>query len=256
MSAIAHIARREWTEQLRQPGAVLAPIATFAAIDGLVAAVAFALARIDANPARDAMLAQLGVAPALLGGAAALAVQTHAFLGFSQLIGLCAVNAGQAVLHDRQSGTLSFLLMSPVTRGELLAGKLLGAIALPLLAGSALNLAGAAALLAFPPTAAAGVGVLPTGAGWWVAWALGGPAWCAFTAAIATGIGAISRDVRTAQQGVWFVLLFAAIAGSGLITSQIAAGPAAGLAVAALGAMGAALALAVGSAALSRDLWR
>jgi ABC-type Na+ efflux pump permease subunit len=256
VNAALRIAAREWREQWREPASVLAPIATFVVIDGLVAALAVSLGRVAAHPARDAILAQVGLAPAVLDEAAHLAVQTHAFLGFTQLIGLCAVNAGQAILHDRQCGTLSFLLMAPVPRPAFLAGKLAGAIALPLAAGSLANLAGALALAASPPTAAAGAGALPGAAGWWIAWALGAPAWCAFVGAIATGIGAVSRDVRTAQQSVWLVLLFASILGAGLLTSQLDDGAVACLGVALAGAVGAALALAACASSLGRDWWR
>ena len=41
---------------------------------------------------------------------------------------IAAVLAGHSVLHDRQSGTLTFLLLAPVRRTELLLGKVLGAI--------------------------------------------------------------------------------------------------------------------------------
>ncbi len=256
MRPVWRIARREWMEQVRQPGALLAPILTFLVIDGVVAAVALLLGQITATASPDDLLARLGVQATVLTGAASLVVHTHAFLGFSQLIGLCAVNAGHAVLHDRQLGTLSFLLLAPLRRWEFLCGKLLGSTAIPLIAGSVLNLAGALVLATSAPTAAAGAGLLPTEPAWWVAWALGCPAWCLLVSAVATVVGALSRDVRSAQQAVWFVLLFSAVFASTLLTAQMAAGPWAELAVAGVGAGGTIVAIATGAAVLSRDLWR
>src|SRR5204863_433941 len=61
-------------------------------------------------------------------GIVASALQLYAFLTFTQFLGIAAVCCGHAMLHDRQCGTLSFLLLAPVGRFELLTGKVLGAI--------------------------------------------------------------------------------------------------------------------------------
>ena len=255
MSRVWFVARREWLEQRRQPGMLAAILATFVVIDGLVvlAAVLLALVPIEGN----LLLGPSGADPAaMVHWLAGLVVDAHAFLNFSQLIGLCAVNAGHSVLHDRQTGAITFLLLAPLRRIELLGGKLMGAVAPPLAAGMACNAVAATALALVGATASAGAGRLPPSPGWFVAWALAGPAWCAFIAAICTVISALARDVRTAQQAVWFLLLFATILGGSLVTSQVGNGVGAVLAVAAVGALGAAVTLWVGAQLLSRDLSR
>jgi ABC-type transport system involved in multi-copper enzyme maturation permease subunit len=251
---VLHLARREMLEQRRQP-AMLVVIATLYGIVALgVLALVGALQLLD-DEAGAALLAGLGGLSAPPEEIVVAALQLYTFLTFTQLLGIAAVCSGHAMLHERQCGTLSFLLLAPVGRLELLLGKVLGAIGW----ASALYLFenGVASLLlcAFP-IAGAGAAYLPLSASWWVAFLLGGPAWAVLVGAICTVVSSASRDVRTAQQGTWFVVFFASLVAGLLLTWALPAGVLAQLAVAALAATGAGAVLFMGSQVLGRDLGR
>lgn len=62
--------------------------------------------------------------------------------------------------------------------------------------------------------------------------------------------------MRTAQQGSWFVVFFAALAAGGLLVWGLSAGVAAELAVATAALVGAWLAVEAGAELLARDLSR
>jgi len=259
ISRILHIARREWTEQIRQP-TMLAVIFT---LFTLVASIVIAGLFIVQHMADDPELID-GVA-VILGGSmegqdaldymAGLLVTAFNFLILSQFLGIAAVLSGHSVLHDRQCGTLTFLLLAPVRRVELLVGKVVGAI------GPAfcmfLLVCGATSLFAstFSVTAPFAA-YLPGNPAWWVAFLLGGPLWALFISTICTIVSSISHDVRTAQQGVWFVVFFGTLTCGFLLTSTLPSGIPIQLAVAALGGFGAAASMVVGSLIIQRDLGR
>ena len=69
-------------------------------------------------------------------------------------------------------------------------------------------------------------------------------------------LSAMARDVRTAQQGVWFVMFPATLSAGYLLAGRMADGPVVQLVVAALALVLAGAALLVGSQVISRDLSR
>ena len=116
-----------------------------------------------------------------------------------------AIIAGYSVLHDRTWGTMPFLMLAPITRGQILVGKLLGAMAVPLLlhlvfVGSVTVAFGQLDVL--EPWSA----MLGGSASWWVALLLGGPASAALVGALGTVISALSSDVRTSMQYTSFFM--------------------------------------------------
>jgi ABC-type Na+ efflux pump permease subunit len=251
---VLHLARREMLEQRRQP-AMLAVIGLlYAIVAGGVLAVVGALQKLWDEPAGLELLAELGMAmrPADL---VASALQLYSFLTFTQFLGIAAVCCGHAMLHERQCGTLSFLLLAPVGRLELLAGKVLGAVGWAFALYVVVNGAASLALSAFP-VARAGADYLPLSPSWWVAFLLGGPAWAVLVGAVCALVSSAARDVRTAQQGTWFVVFFASLLAGFLLTWALPAGVLAQLAVAALAATGAGGVLFAGSQVISRDLGR
>jgi ABC-type transport system involved in multi-copper enzyme maturation permease subunit len=177
------------------------------------------------------------------------------WLVFTQFLGFAAVLAGHSVLHDRQVQALPFLLLAPIRRYELLLGKVLGAVAIPLVLYAFIS-GGASALAASLPVAAPYADRLPTAPAWWVAFLLGGPAWAVFVCAVCAIVSSLARDVRTAQQGVWFVMFFATFACGWLLSSLLPRGVGVQLLVAGLGAVAGAVALAAGAQVISRDLSR
>jgi ABC-type transport system involved in multi-copper enzyme maturation permease subunit len=245
------IARREWLEQRREPAMLVVVGALLALVSGLVVVAVGSLEWIGADPRRVELLEELtGAGPAPW---TAAALGLFDFLVFTQFLGIAAVGSGHAVLHDRQCGTLTFLLLAPISRFELLLGKVLGALGWPLVLYVAIDGAASVVLAAMPSTA----GVPgPRSAGFPIALLLGAPAWAAAVGAIGTVISAVARDVRTAQQAMWFVVFFATFGAGGLLTWALPAGPLAELVVAGLGGCTAAAVLSGGAAILARDLGR
>jgi ABC-type transport system involved in multi-copper enzyme maturation permease subunit len=261
MSALSRtwvVLRREAMENLRQRWLLV----TLGGQLGLIAAGAFvvlsALDHIAGMPSGDKELehwsAVLGM-PMTLGGLTGLVVGALDYLVLTQLLGMTAVIAGHAALHDRQTGTLPFLLLAPVRRSELLTGKVLGALAVPLL--FYLTVGGGTLLLASTlPVAASQAAMLPPAPGFLVAFYIGAPAWSAAVAANCVTIGALAEDVRTAQQAAWVLVFFATFLVGPLLVNLMVAGAAIQLAVAALGLLLAVLAIAIATLVVSRELGR
>lgn len=253
MIRIQHIARREWLEQWRQPWMLVAIGLLYAAIAGLVVLTVVALEVVSRiGNGAEILEGWLASTPsALVGTTLAL----FDFLMFTQLLGIAAVVGGHAILHDRQCGTLPFLLLAPLHRMDLLAGKVIGALGWPILLYLIID--GAAALLmAFLPITAEHGHFLPRSLGFWVAFSVGAPAWAVFLGAICTLLSAIARDVRTAQQGVWLAVFVTSLFAGGVLTWGLSVGLLAELAVAALGVTAAAVTLRSGANYVARDLAR
>ena len=103
-----------------------------------------------------------------------------------------------ALLNDRERGVLPFLLLSPVSRVQLLLGKVLGCAALAL--GIHLVLGGLQGLaLARFELAQMVPELLPFSAGWCVAFFLGAPAWTFVLTGASVLVSGVARDVRTSQ---------------------------------------------------------
>ena len=179
---------------------------------------------------------------------AGISITLLSFLLVTQFLGVSSVMAGHSVLHDRQTGTLAFLLLAPVRRFELLAGKVAGAVGWSgLLYGVA---AGASAgLTATFPIAGPFSQALPPSAAWWLTFTIAGPLWALFIGAICTVVSAQVSDVRTAQQGVWLVVFFASLLCGSLLTWSLQSGLSAQLAAIGLAAMGFAMVLVLGTVA-------
>lgn len=253
MIRIQHIARREWLEQWRQPWMLAAIGALYAAIAALVVFVVVAL-EVVSRIGSGAKIVESWLAStpsALVGTTLAL----FDFLMFTQLLGIAAVVGGHAILHDRQSGTLPFLLLAPVHRMDLLAGKVIGALGWPILLYLVIDGIAAVALSVLPITSGHGA-YLPRSLAFWVAFSVGAPAWAVFLGGVCTLLSAVARDVRTAQQGVWLAVFFTSIFAGGLLTWGLAVGLLAEMAVAALGVTAAAVTLRTGAQYLARDLAR
>jgi ABC-type transport system involved in multi-copper enzyme maturation permease subunit len=259
IARVLHIARREWLEQRRQP-VMLGVIGTLYGLVGGIVLVALLLMQVVAADAeRLATLTTVlggtvdarSVVDAAVGGT----VAAYNFLMYSQFLGIAAVLAGHAVLHDRQCGTLTFLLLAPVRRGELLVGKVLGAVGPAF--GLYLVISGGASMLAAAlPVTAPHWQHLPSNPAWWVAFLVGGPMWAVFIGTVCTIVSSVAKDVRTSQQGVWFVVFFATLVCGFLLTYALPYGVIGQLCVALLAVVGALGAASVGASIMSRDVSR
>lgn len=259
MSRIVHIARRELTEQRRQPVMLMVITALYLLLAVVVLTPMPLLQSIANDPT---LLEQMGD---LLGGvvsgedfidnATYGVLLSFNFLMFTQFLGIAAVMSGHAVLHDRQCGTLPFLLLSPVKRVELFTGKVLGAIGTSLLLYLVVSGGIGLSLLAFP-IAHAYPDFLPLNPAWWVAFLVGGPIWAVFISTMCTIVSSLASDVRTSQQSVWFIMFFGQFLAGTLLTNSLPDGVGMQVAVALLGLFCAGAALFVGSLTFRRDLGR
>jgi len=206
MRAILHIARTEVLEHRRQPWMLFILVLNYSLWIGVFATVFVLLERAAADPVALASLRQdldsVGVA---LDAALKLATSTYGSVLFTNLPLFVAIMSGYSVLHDRTCGTMPFLMLAPITRRQLLAGKLLGAMALPclfhlLFVGIGCLLVGRLPIL--EPFGAKMGGSIA----WWIAYLLGGPASACFVGSLGTVISALSRDVRTSMQYTSFFI--------------------------------------------------
>jgi len=258
LARVLHIARREWLELRRQPVMIAVITCLFGMIAALVTAALAIVDLVARTPQmRDTLSHELPLAGldayVFLEDIANQVLTLGNFLLFTQFLGIAAVLAGHTVLHDRQCGTLPFLLLAPVRRAELLAGKVLGALGPPL--GLFLVWSAGTGLILglFPITENLGE-ALPPSPAWLVAWALGTPAWATFICTLCAIVSSLSRDVRTAQQAVWFVMFFSTLLCGVLLAGMLAQGVVFELIVAAVGAVCAVAALLVGATVIRREV--
>lgn len=256
MNRVWHVARREWLEQRRQPALIGVMALLHTIIVGLVLGSLGALEALT-DPERGKVLAVFvddpTTLPSVLDGLAGSTLTLFVFLSFTQFLGLTAVLAGHSLLHDRQVGTLTFLLLAPIHRTELLLGKVVGAVGLALALHVTIDGTASVVAIAFSVTAPHAMW-LPVSATWWWSFLVTGPLWAAFVSAICVLVSSQARDVRLAQQGVWFVVFFATLFAGLLITWALAEGLQAQLAASGLGLAGLVATLMVGSAAFERDV--
>jgi ABC-type transport system involved in multi-copper enzyme maturation permease subunit len=257
---VALVAAREWREQLRQPMLLAVVFGLFAAIGGLVVGALWMLDVIARSPQRLALFASLLPAVGLdsvatLQAATGVVVAVDNWLVFTQYLGVTGVIAGHALLHDRHLGTMPFLLLAPIRRGELLLGKVLGALGPATALYLAVNVVAGGIAVALPVTAPFS-DRLPSSPAWWVALVFGGPAWAAFVCTVCAVVGAVARDVRSAQQAVWFVMFFMTFAAGYGLAVLLPGGAVVQAVVAAVGVLSTGIALEVGRVVLSRDLAR
>lgn len=261
MSVVMLVARREWLELRRQPALLVSAGALFLLVSLSALSVLGLLELMVADPGRAAEFelrmaaAGLGAGEGTLAVWGANVVGLANFLAFTQLLGVAAVLSAHAMLHERQCGTLPYLLLSPVRRWQLLVGKVLGVMGLPLLVY--LPIAGGTAGLASLLEVTQGAQhSLPTSAAWWMAYLLGAPTWAFCVATIGAITSGLSRDVRSAQQVVWVLVTLSSMALGSLLTGLLSAGAQAQASLWVLGLMACGASIAVGTSVLSREVGR
>ncbi|MEL6349103.1 MAG: hypothetical protein AAFV53_38720, partial [Myxococcota bacterium] len=95
--------------------------------------------------------------------------------------------------------------------------------------------------------------VLPPAAGWAAAFFLSTPCWSLCVSVLCAVVSSMARDVRAAQQGVWFIVFFATlICGSAL--TRLMPSLSGQLIFACAGALLGSIALGAGAVVMSRDL--
>lgn len=214
MRQVLRIAHAELLEQLRQPWMLVILVANYALWLGLFSVIFLSLDRIQATPELATELARrLAENGVTLDALLKALTSLFGSLGFTTLPACVGVLAGLAVLHDRTCGTLPFLMLAPLTRGQLLLGKLAGVLVVPLVLHVAFLGVGGVLFGGLPLLAAHAhrIGGHPA---WWVAFALGAPASAALMGAFGTVVSALSRDARTSMQYANFLIaLFSLVVG-------------------------------------------
>jgi ABC-type transport system involved in multi-copper enzyme maturation permease subunit len=248
------LARTEVLEQRRQPWMLFILCLNYAL---WIVSFGFIFFALDGAAGQPELLANLKQQLAGFGvefdAFLQLATSTFGSMVFTNLPLHVAIMSGTSVLHDRECGAMPFLMLAPITRRQLLVGRLAGAMTIPLLlhlvfVGTSSLVLGRLGVLA---PYAHKFGATPA---WWVAFLFGAPASAAFVGALGTVISARSSDVRTSMQytsffigllslGLGFVLV------DGITKGALVQGLFAVLAVVATG-----LTVLIGARLLSQDL--
>jgi ABC-type transport system involved in multi-copper enzyme maturation permease subunit len=254
MTRLGRIARTEVLEHRRQPWMLFILAANYLLWILVFGALFLIIDGISRQPATLAALkGQLAGFGVQLDAFLQLATSTFESLCFTNLPLYVAIMSGTSVLHDRECGTMPFLMLAPVTRRQLLAGKLAGAMAIPLVlhllfVGTGSLLLGRLAVLApYAPK----LGGAPA---WWVAFLVGAPASAAFVGALGTVISALSRDVRTSMQYTSFFIGLLSLGIGFILVDGIAQGPTVQVVYATGCVVATALTLVFGAWLISKDV--
>lgn len=248
------IARTEVLEHRRQPWMIVILAVNYALFLGVFGALFLALEGLgggsDMREQLDRQLAAFGVE---LQAFLRLATSSFGSLMFTNLPLYVAIMSGTSVLHDRECGTLPFLMLAPLTRRQLLLGKLVGAAAIPF-ALHVVFVGMGALLFARLDVLAPYADLLGASPAWWIAFLVGAPAAAAFVGALGTVISALSRDVRTSMQFTSFFIGLLSLGIGAVLVDGIGQGPALQLAFAGGCLVAAVLTLLVGARLISTDV--
>lgn len=182
-----------------------------------------------------------------------LAISSFGSLVFTNLPLYVAIMAGTSVLHDRECGTMPFLMLAPLTRRQLLLGKLVGAMTIPLVF-HLLFVGASSALLVRMELLEPYADELGASPAWWVAFLVGAPASAAFVGALGTVISALSRDIRTSMQYTSFFIGILSLGFGFVLVDGISQGVVLQLFFALGCVVAAALTLLVGARLISKDV--
>lgn len=254
MRHLWRIAKTEVLEHRRQPWMLFILVANYLLWGGVFGVVFFFLDVALTDPQSRALVEQqLRANGVELGATVKLATSTFGSLLFTNLPLFVAIMSGSSVMHERECGALPFLMLAPVTRLQLLIGKLAGAMAFPLLFH--FTLAGSCSLLVSQlPVVAPYAAKLGGSSAWWVAFLLGAPASAAFVGALGTVISALARDVRTSMQFTSFFIGILSLGIGYVLIDGTSAGVPTQLTYAAGCLVGAFVIAWAGSKLISRDL--
>lgn len=254
MKRLLRIARTEVLEHRRQPWMLFILAANYVLWIGIFGGLFVAMNRVAARPETlalmDALMGDMGFD---LDGFVRLTTSTFGSLSFTNLPLYVAIISGTSVLHDRECGTMPFLMLAPITRPQLLAGKLAGALAIPFVlhlvfVGASSLMLGRLEILA---PHAHKLGASPA---WWVAYLVGAPASAAFVGALGTVISALSRDMRTSMQYTSFFIGILSLGIGFVLVDGISRGPGLQVLYAAGCVVATALTVLVGARLISRDI--
>lgn len=254
MKRLLRIARTEVLEHRRQPWMLFILCLNYALWGVLFGLLFLLIDRFAAMPDLNAQLrAQMKGLGIEFDTVLQVATSTYASLSFTNLPLYVAIMSGTSVIHDRESGTMPFLMLAPITRAQLLLGKLLGAMAFPFVF-HVVFVGVFSLLLGRLPSLAPFAHKFGASPAWWFAFLVGAPASAAFVGALGTVISALSRDVRTSMQFTSFFVGLLSLAFGAVLVDGITQGLWLQVVFAVGCFVAGALTLAIGARLISRDV--
>lgn len=259
MNRVLLVARTEVMEQLRQPFMILILAFNYVLWGSIFVFGLMALSSVQDNPQALVLLEQQATGLGLCSGETALIAMTRLMTStfgavfFTTIPLFVAIMSGYSVLHDRAVGALPFLMLAPLSRYQLVFGKVLGALAIPFLLHLVFVGAISASALQFEvmdPQAYRFGG----SAAWWVAYLLGAPSAAFLIGSLGVVISGLSKDVRTSMQYTSFFIGLLSLGFGFALFDGIRFGVGAQLAFVAACLGMALLVLLAGSRIISRDI--
>jgi ABC-type transport system involved in multi-copper enzyme maturation permease subunit len=254
MNPTFRILRTEVLEHKRQPWMLFILAANYAVWICAFGGLFLLLDDVSGQPERLALLKRqmdgFGVA---FDTFLKLSVSSFGSLLFTNLPLFVAIMSGTSVLHDRECGTMPFLMLAPITRRQLLLGKLLGAMTLPLVL-HLLFVGVGCVLLSRIELLAPFADKFGASSAWWIALLLGAPASAAFVGALGTVISALSRDFRTSMQFTSFFIGLLSLGIGYALVDGISQGPYLQVAFGGGCIVATSLTLFIGARLISRDV--
>jgi len=225
-----HIARTEVLEHWRQPSLLVVMVLSYLVVAVFSWVPLWALDIVASDPVALADFLRQLQALGVTGGENLLTNLTTTIIGgvyilaFTDMPVLVGSFAAYAVLHDRLHHTLPFMMLAPITRTQLLAGKVLGVMALPYVLH--LVIVGVLTLLCRRlAIVEPNLDELGSSVGWWVAFLLGVPASAMLVGTIGAVVSALAPDVRSSFQWVGFLVFFLSLGTAAMMQQLHAAGP-------------------------------
>ena len=254
MRAVLLIARTEVLEHRRQPWMVFILVLNYVLWLTAFGVIFGSLSVVASQPIVMAQLqAQFETVGVEMDALMYMGVSSFGALMFTNMPLYVALMSGYSVLHDRSCGTMPFLMLSPLSRWQLLAGKLAGAMTIPLVLHLVFVGAGTLALGRLEILADHGAR-LGGSAAWWVAFLLGAPSSGILVGALGTVISAMSRDVRTSMQFTSFFFGLLSLGMGAALIDGISEGVGLQLVYAVGCLLAGAVALLIGARLISRDV--
>ncbi|MEO1273534.1 MAG: ABC transporter permease subunit [Myxococcota bacterium] len=260
------MAQTEILEHRRQPWMLLAMSTGYILVVGFAWWAFGAMDSVAADPAQlaqlNAQLQTFGMASPGQTGDTSLRAMVGAVLpGYLALLVtnmpiFVAYFAGYSMIHDRESGVLPFVLLSPLSRGQMLVGKLMGLMAIPMMMHVVGTMLGCLPLMNLE-IVATHQALVGGDISWWVLVLGVTPCFALFIGALGTVISALVRDVRASMQIMSLCFWLLSLGFNMAVVYSVrpeGLGQLVGFAVASLVAC--IITLAVGSQVMARDLGR
>lgn len=259
MNRVWLVAKNETKEHLRQPSMLAVMLANYLIWNAAFVVVLVLLNSTRENPDMLKMLDQQALQMGICNGESALrgivrlTTSTFGAVMFTTMPLFVAIMSGYSVLNDRLQGTIPFLMLAPLSRFQLVLGKVVGALALPF----AMHVV----CVGITSFAVAGLEVMePFGAqfggsaAWWVAFLVGTPASSFVIGSLGTVISGLSKDVRTSMQYTSFFIGFLSLGFGHVLFDRMNDGLGVEIGFAAASMVVGLIILWIGSRIISRDL--